>query len=1819
MNRGWLTIDDPPGSETSRPARAVRLATALLATALLAGAAPPEVIRVHLPAGRVTTWFPAGTPLRTMSPEEFATLLDRARRGAERQGASTAPRLIRAHHHARWVDGVLIGRSELVAEASALGSANLELAPWTPIVTTRSPGEPSVGTLASGKPVLRLRSRGASAGDGTAAFSLDWKLRALPATGGRSFVLGLPGNETSLLTLELPSGWVPLGTQGFRQGPLPGPREGHQNWRFHGRPGRITLRLVRPEDRGPHPEAQVWVSGSTEVRLGPDVKQSAAGAGREIANWTTEWQISSGGEGSVRFSARLDPDLELLNVSGPDVREFRVKRGPAGTVASVTLVGGAGQPSLVRFEAHARVPVEGTWRIPAVTPLDANWTGGTTTVIPDAQHVIRDCRERAGVRLPSIAQGGEAAAASPDAVVFEASAPESVGDLVFRQPSGDRPCQVEGLLRIGKGAAPELECRLDGLAALATGDEVRVDLSPTWTPDHVGWEGGDESLAWRSSVQPDGSTRLRVLGSRTEAAQARRALVIRARSTTGGGRGPLVLPRVRPIGLTILDETWVALVEPDVVLHPVKADGLAWINPPRGESRPLVRSTSSPEPRVGLAWRWNAETAQATVECEDLDRGARVEIRAVGTLEDGDLQIDGELLAQPGAGGLTRLPITLGGGTTEASGWSFCLEDEGPSLPLKPMDGESRSRWGLGGSAAGYELTLPPGRDDRVRRIRFRSRLPWAGRGTVPLVSVPRAFFPRGAVLIRVPPQVYSQAEGAGLRRVGQPLAANLGGSWTIPGAAAGEASGRGKGAAQLAHAFTYTAPTAELTLRTEQLSAAGAAAVIREASLITQADPGGRTFNRLRLLAQGESLQALRLRLPQGTSILRVVVDGAATGASADPSGILVPLPGPGAGLRSWTIELDFERADRPLGAGSELRPIFPASELPCLAFSWELIAPTRWRAEPSGTGLIACDRALPEAWPLGRLGITDPRGQGPPRREPGPGDEVIRKLDAALAQVSADELTFGEWFIRWDSPTAPVVIDRPSLGTLGYGPRSPCIPVRVGPAGYSASLRTLRQYGLAVVPVDSALLITSLEEASRAEAVEGWRPEVDTALRWGSDRADRFQSVGRWSGEPTPREASAGVAGDSLRPPPGWSSWKFSGAGWPDARSGVVLRDPRARWLPGWVVAAACFVGLLWHRSGSGRRALLLPLAGVALAMLLELWQGDRCGSLSAGLFLGCVLGMLGRLGRQRISLRRPGPAGRPGGEAHRRSSIRPILVRATALAPLMLLAGREHAGGLHGQEVQGSTSRPIIVLVPFEGVYDPSAAPRRLVVREGDYRALEELARPPLAASDPPLVLLDADHGVSWTEDRQIEVTSELLLDATSSSSASWSVPIAGSREIAATVDGQQAPVFIEPGGVLAEIPIPAAGNHRLRIRRIATPVRAGETESLSVPVNPGVSARLIVGPHPRNLPLGSINARGDLKAGSDSSVSAELGPVDRLELSWGDTRRPDAGPEGSGTIADSVQLWDIEPGGDLVRARLSYRGSRPLSSLRFEAEPGLIPRRLDVPGLVAATWDGPAERPTWTLRIDPPLLAPATVELEMWRPLAPDRATPPGPEPAADGRPREAVRRLPRLEPLDVARGSGLLGVRRPGHWTGRQAPIRGSEPLSDENFVRVWGPLPDDRLPLAGTTRFERDSRPEFRTGPSEPRLKVRPTLQLTLEQGRVDVQFDADLEDSGDAPSVLKLTVPERLVVTTVRSEGLTDWSRSAAGELRLRYDRSLARSRRQLRLAGYIPVPTEPLKPGGRANQSPTPGSPSRAWTCSRGCSPSARGPGSSWSTPRD
>ena len=303
-------------------------------------------------------------------------------------------------------------------------------------------------------------------------------------------------------------------------------------------------------------------------------------------------------------------------MTGPEVKEYEAIQEGEVTRVRVTLAAGTRQPTKIQFEAHARVPLEGRWTVPAVRPLDGIWTGGTTTVVVDPMRIIQDCQERSGRRLPP--QGD--APANANVLFFEANSADPVADFVFRQSQALPVCQVRGRLIVGQ-AAPELECQLVGIGGRGLARELNIELPPTWVAGRVRWSGADESIAWHSTIQADGSTRLHLPLPGDDAYPEGRALEIAATSTAAGGRGPIALPRVRPSGVVIADETWVALVDKSITLSPLSAQGLVWLDSARVEGFVGSRQPINPALHAALAWRWNAENGAALVDRERV--GAR--------------------------------------------------------------------------------------------------------------------------------------------------------------------------------------------------------------------------------------------------------------------------------------------------------------------------------------------------------------------------------------------------------------------------------------------------------------------------------------------------------------------------------------------------------------------------------------------------------------------------------------------------------------------------------------------------------------------------------------------------------------------------------------------------------------------------------------------------------------------------------------------------------------------------------------------------------------------------------------------------------------------------------------------------------------------------------------------------------------------------------------------------------------------------------------------------------------------------------------------
>ena len=417
------------------------------------------------------------------------------------------------------------------------------------------------------------------------------------------------------------------------------------------------------------------------------------------------------------------------------------------------------------------------------------------------------------------------------------------------------------------------------------------------------------------------------------------------------------------------------------------------------------------------------------------------------------------------------------------------------------------------------------------------------------------------------------------------------------------------------------------------------------------------------------------------------------------------------------------------------------------------------------------------------------------------------------------------------------------------------------------------------------------------------------------------------------------------------------------------------------------------------------------------------------------------------------------------------------------------------------------------------------------------------------------------------------SEIELVGGGGPSASWRFPVGDSRELSARLNDAEVPVFVEQGGKFASVAVPRGDEHRLEIRRVATPQANGSGTKLDLPINPVATARVTVEDHDKHPRVEVLGARGDV-ASSPAGVEGILGPADRLELRW--TPKDAASRTTPRGTAEGLILWDAEPAGDHVRVRMTYRNPEGTPSVRLAVEPGVILREAAIPGVVDVRREGTAERPEWVASVAPPLPDGATISLEFWRPVAaPSAARAEGRAGTSRGRPRPASD--PRIEPLGVDRYAGSLGFRRPADWSGRLASGFGVAPISDEAFVKLWGNLPDEPLTLSGTTRFVRVPEIALPTGPLPGLLSVRPDVRLVIGPGRIEVALEADLVDLDVMSREVNLSVPPRFQPVRVEADGMTDWSRPAPDRVRLRFDGPPS-LRRQVRIRGWVPVPSDPL-----------------------------------------
>ncbi len=394
--------------------------------------------------------------------------------------------------------------------------------------------------------------------------------------------------------------------------------------------------------------------------------------------------------------------------------------------------------------------------------------------------------------------------------------------------------------------------------------------------------------------------------------------------------------------------------------------------------------------------------------------------------------------------------------------------------------------------------------------------------------------------------------------------------------------------------------------------------------------------------------------------------------------------------------------------------------------------------------------------------------------------------------------------------------------------------------------------------------------------------------------------------------------------------------------------------------------------------------------------------------------------------------------------------------------------------------------------------------------------------------------------------------------------------GPREVTGALDGQPVGLEVQPGARAVRLWVRHPGPSRFVVRRRVDLQRRGDGLALDLPVNPVATSHVSCDLWPGTATAEFPGARGPAEC-ADGRACVVLGPVDQLRV----RQRSDA-PKRRDVPRVSVEglmLWDAWPAGDRVHARFTYRMSTDLSEIRISLAKGMIVRSASVAGLVDTALETAGDRTVWVAHVDPPWNGSNTVQLDLWKPRL-QKAT-------------QLV--LPHVLPMGTDTFSWTLGFRRPGSWQGRLRPVGTFEAVPDDVFARAWGAFPDAPATLAGALRGTGPARARVASGPVRPCAAVVPQVQVQVEPGRLLVSAEARVTElEGPLREVVVQVAPSWKIIR-VAANGLTSWSQAASDRLRLRFDGPDA-GPRQIRLEGWIPVVSDPLRPPPATWSQPVP-----------------------------
>ena len=1697
------------------------------------GAGPPEIVRVKVPSTQVSNWFPSGSDLQILPLERFEAMVKAAR---DRLPEPRSPRLLKARHSARWEEGRLIGRTELTVEVPPnLAPRLLLLEPWSPGLN--GDGEASRWLRMSSDGQLALK---VEPGSGS-KFEFGWILRSRPGSEGLAFVPSFPEVEVASLSLDLPSELVPEGTRGIRLSPQPSPSPDRNIWRFDAVRGRLDIRLrnlsVKP-DRVAAP--RLWLEGKTEV----DLRASPI-------NWRAEWILDESPGSPRQLTIELDPSLEFVDVLGPRVAGFRYEHGVEGSRLSIRLDGEGSGTSPLTIRAICKPPVEGFWPVPSARPLDATWTGGRTSIRLDSGRVLQASVERSGRRVAP--RPGDLSV-NPDLVFESKGLPGPVAELTFRKPKVDATVQVRGLYLVGKDST-KIVATLTWTIEKGKPLGFAADLPPGWSPTEV-TSAAKEPVAWHVESLGNGWSRIH-LGPPTSG-ESNRPFSLTLSATEGGAglQGPLGLPRIRPFGVRVVDEIWVAAPESGLILRPISGEGLAWLEPrglPIGEA---PAPWSEENLKKALAWRWLVDAAEASIVRVPTDLGRSASVELLAKFRPGRLSLEWSINIDDSRGG--REPILFH--LDESAGGLIHWHSREPGNPIvesSPMAQDERASAGFPTTGQAWKLTLPDRSNGKIRLL-GRVERPWAGRGRIPLLTLPGRERVAGLVTLVAGDSTLVKVTSQGMTAIAGPEDPVKSPEGTL-------SPGERKSAFLCDNSSVQS-----LEVETTEPSKGPIGGFIREASLSTRMVPGVGMSHRLDLILAMDAARAIELTMPGGVSVDSIRRDGVDALPTISRQKIRIEVPRPSPGRALCTLSLAYRTSEDPRKGPIEPRRLLPECSLPCLSFAWEVILPVDWSLEKVDPGLKLTDFPESRTRPAKIFGpgwssLWDRGG----RTRRAKSLSMLANLEHFASRLAVDETTLDDWLLRLEAGGVPIVVDRLTVRSLGFGPATLVRPSTLQPPASGPVVSALDPLGLVALPLGGLILITGKQESlNLAKSWEAWEASMQSVSERGSDATDRFQSPARWRGEMTPKGVARAEVVVAPFGGPGWrSSWIVS-TGWPSEGATVILADLRAGQSLGWCFASAILAaGVLARTLPAKVRGFGLGTFGAMTTIGLA-YSNPSMTLVLVGITRGLLAVLAFWVGRcfrgPRVEPR--GPAGQDSTAGRRgwlgiRVVVRPALGLAIGLGLALTTVIADTVPD------EGS---PILVLMPFDGPAGPGVVTDRVVLLLKDRERLENLGRD---QSGPPKfepLLVSAEHRITRAESDLVRVDSRYEVEAEGPGPASWTFPIGRSMDLSATVDDRPIPLAVGEDGTTASLRFEGGGRRVIVFRRfVPLEVTPGRGRRVRVPISRAAFARVFVAKSGKPSWVDVVSACGDISV-EPGGLAGILGPLEFLEIRWFSEAVPPPIPV-QGPL-EATSLWDARPFGDMIKMRLAFFEENT-SEIRVTLEPGLVVRRHSIPDVVSVRVEGTEGRPEWVARVDPPLPKGAAIEIVFWK------AAVTGAE----------VRQWPAIDVPSAPRFTNLIGFRRPSDWSGRLEPGPGGEPALEAVFAKAWGVLSDDGLTLAGAIRSTRSAVHSVPTSPVSLKRSITTRVLLGLSPGRLDVSILGDLVDRQGRSFEVEVTIPAEFRIDRVDAVGLVDWQRISRERLRLQFDGQEA-SARQIRVDGHIPAPPDSIRSETRIYQVKVP-----------------------------